>query len=155
MPVSVTSTLTSSSSTSIATSTEPSSGVYFTALSTMLSITRASSSGSPNTTTGPAHRPQEAQADPGLLGADAQQVDAGLAELGEVDGAAHRLAPALDARVVQEVGDEVVEPLGVADDRVERGQCRGAGRRCSSAWPRIAVSGVLSSWEMVAISSLR
>ena len=36
----------------IATDTDPSSGVYFTALSTMLSITRASSSGSPKTTTG-------------------------------------------------------------------------------------------------------
>ena len=51
-PVSVTSTLTSSSPTVIATDTDPSSGVYFTALSTMLSITRASSSGSPKTTTG-------------------------------------------------------------------------------------------------------
>ena len=47
-----TSTLTSSAPTVIDTETDPSSGVYFTALSTMLSITRASSSGSPKTTTG-------------------------------------------------------------------------------------------------------
>ena len=64
----------------------------------------------------------EGQGHPRLLGTDAQQVHTRLAQLREVDSTAHGLAPALDAGVVQEVGHQVVEPLGVADDRVERGQ---------------------------------
>ena len=67
--------------------------------------------------------------------------------------------PRLDARELEEVVDQMPQPLGVAQDHVEElAPSLGrdlAPRSSVSAKPRIAVSGVRSSWETFATKSRR
>ena len=76
----------------------------------------------------------------------------GAAQLGEVHRDALELAAALDAGVVEEVGHQPVEPRALRAMASTEVGCTPASSS-SSVWPMIEVSGVLSSWQMVAISS--
>jgi len=65
----------------------------------------------------------------------------------------------LDAREVEQVVHDALHPLGVAQDRLEKGQARprillGAVQQCLHV-PRRLVSGVLSSWLTLSTKSLR